>query len=124
MPEILAFDVNETLLDLRVLDPKFEQALGDPGLRVQWFGLMLQVAFVGTMTGSYVSFTQAQHAALQMLASRLNRPINAQAADASSTRCVRCLPIGRFRQHCGGCRPARSGWSRSRIQSVRWPRTS
>ena len=30
---ILAFDVNETLLDLRGLDPLFEEALGDASLR-------------------------------------------------------------------------------------------
>ena len=106
MPGILAFDVNETLLDLRVLDAKFEQAVGDPGLRAQWFALMLQVAFVGTMTGSYVSFTEAQHAALQMLASQLNRPINAQAADGivsamSSLPAHRDVPAALRRLHAG-----------------------
>ena len=30
MATVVAFDVNETLLDLRALDPLFESVLGDP----------------------------------------------------------------------------------------------
>ena len=70
MPRVLAFDVNETLLDLRVLDPLFERAFGDGAMRGQWFAQMLQLAFVGGLTGRYVSFTEAQAAALDMLARR------------------------------------------------------
>jgi 2-haloacid dehalogenase len=70
MRTIIAFDVNETLLDLRVLDPMFQQVFGDAALRPTWFTQMLQVAFVGTITGRYVDFTTAQHAALRMLAAR------------------------------------------------------
>jgi 2-haloacid dehalogenase len=70
MQRIIAFDVNETLLDLRVLDPLFQTVLGDAALRPVWFAQMLQLAFVGTITGSYVDFTAAQHAALHMLATR------------------------------------------------------
>ncbi len=62
MPRILAFDVNETLLDLSALDPLFERAFGDAALRAQWFAQMLQLAFVGVITGRDVDFTTAQHA--------------------------------------------------------------
>lgn len=65
---IVAFDVNETLLDLAALDPLFEEAFGDAALRQQWFGQMLQLSFTGGLTGRYVDFTAAQRAALQMLA--------------------------------------------------------
>ena len=51
MPRILAFDVNETLLDLAALDPLFERAFGDAAVRPQWFAQMLQLAFVGSITG-------------------------------------------------------------------------
>jgi 2-haloacid dehalogenase len=47
----IAFDVNETLLDLARLDPLFEEAFGDAALRQQWFGQMLQLAFVGGLVG-------------------------------------------------------------------------
>ena len=67
---VLAFDVNETLLDLAALDAPFAAAFGDAALRPQWFALMLQVAFVGGLTGTYVDFTTAQRSALAMLAAR------------------------------------------------------
>lgn len=70
MTTVIAFDVNETLLDLRALDEPFAQTLGDASLRSQWFALMLQVSFVGGVTGDYVDFTTAQRAAFTMLAER------------------------------------------------------
>jgi 2-haloacid dehalogenase len=60
---VIAFDVNETLLDLRALD----SLLGGSDKRSRWFGTMLQVAFVGGLTGNYVDFSTAQKAALKML---------------------------------------------------------
>jgi 2-haloacid dehalogenase len=60
---IITFDVNETLLDLSALDP----LLGGTEIRKRWFAQMLQVAFVGGLTGNYVDFSTAQRAALEML---------------------------------------------------------
>jgi hypothetical protein len=37
---------------------------------------MLQLAFVGGLTGEYVDFTTAQHAALRMLAERTGRALS------------------------------------------------
>ncbi|MEV6286185.1 haloacid dehalogenase type II [Kribbella sp. NPDC051770] len=70
MTHVLAFDVNETLLDLQALDPRFEELFGTAATRPLWFGQMLQLAFVGGLTGAYVDFTTAQQAALRMLAER------------------------------------------------------
>jgi 2-haloacid dehalogenase len=72
MASVIAFDVNETLLDLRALDAPFEALLGSAALRPQWFSLMLQLAFTGGLTGQYVDFTTAQRSALAMLAEREN----------------------------------------------------
>lgn len=69
-PRIIAFDVNETLLDLRSLDQHFARVFGDAAIRPQWFAQMLQLAFVGAITGEYVDFSGAQRRALRMLASR------------------------------------------------------
>ena len=80
MQRIIAFDVNETLLDLRALDPIFQRVFGDAAFRPSWFSQMLQVAFVCTITGRYVDFTTAQYAALRMLAAR--RGIDLGDADA------------------------------------------
>ena len=78
---LLAFDVNETLLDLSVLDEPFEELLGDAALRAAWFQAMLQLAFVGGLTGRYVDFTTAQRAALQMLGARLGRDVDERATE-------------------------------------------
>ena len=66
---VIAFDVNETLLDLRALDAPFRRCSA-AGMRPQWFALMLQLSFVGGLTGQYTDFTAAQRGALGMLAER------------------------------------------------------
>ena len=81
MASVIAFDVNETLLDLRALDEPFAALLGSAALRPQWFTLMLQLAFTGGLTGQYVDFTTAQRAALAMLAEREGVPLAASAID-------------------------------------------
>jgi 2-haloacid dehalogenase len=80
-PGVLAFDVNETLLDLSVLDEPFADLLGDAALRPAWFQTMLQLAFVGGLTDRYVDFTTAQHAALRMVARRAGRTITDEDAE-------------------------------------------
>jgi 2-haloacid dehalogenase len=79
---VLAFDVNETLLDLRALDPMFEAAFGDAAARGLWFAQMLQLSFTGTITDRYVDFTTAQRAALVMLAARLGVEVGQETIDA------------------------------------------
>jgi 2-haloacid dehalogenase len=75
MTKVIAFDVNETLLDLSHLDAAFEELLGSAALRGQWFAQMLQLSFVGGLTGEYVDFSTAQHAALLMVAERHGRTV-------------------------------------------------
>jgi 2-haloacid dehalogenase len=86
MTKVIAFDVNETLLDLSSLDAAFEDLFGSAALRGQWFAQMLQLSFVGGLTGRYVDFTTAQHAALHMLAERHGRAIAADQATALVSR--------------------------------------
>ena len=82
MASVIAFDVNETLLDLAALDAPFEERLGDAALRPQWFAQMLQLAFVGGLTGQYVDFTAAQRAALVMVSEREGVPLSADDIDS------------------------------------------
>jgi 2-haloacid dehalogenase len=89
--EVIAFDVNETLLDLRALDPVFEDLFGDASVRGQWFAQMLQVAFVGAITDRYVDFTTAQRAALDMVAQRRGDELPAGASDRVA-EAMRALP--------------------------------
>jgi 2-haloacid dehalogenase len=75
---VCLFDVNETLLNMRALDPLFEEAFGEPGVREQWFGQMIQSALVATVTGEYRDFGTVGGAALDMTAARrsLTLPTN------------------------------------------------
>lgn len=70
MKRILVFDVNETLLDVAALDPLFEDLFGDASVRREWFGQMLQSAFVSTITGTYRDFGTLGMSALAMIARR------------------------------------------------------
>lgn len=91
MPTVIAFDVNETLLDLRALDEPFADLLGSADLRPQWFAQMLQLSFVGGLTHAYVDFGAAQRAALVMVARRLGRTVSDEDARAMVER-MRALP--------------------------------
>lgn len=101
MTTIIAFDVNETLLDLRALDAAFEELLGSAALRAQWFAQMLQLSFVGGLTGDYVDFSTAQHAAMLMLAERHGRSIT---ADQASEIVERMSSLPPHQEVAGGLR--------------------
>ena len=45
MPRVCVFDVNETLLDLRALDPAFAQVFGDAAVRRERRGLDMRKTF-------------------------------------------------------------------------------
>jgi len=67
---VCVFDVNETLLDLTALDPPFERAFGRASVRREWFGQLLQSAFVSIITDAYTDFGTLGRAALEMVARR------------------------------------------------------
>ncbi|MFA9459932.1 haloacid dehalogenase type II [Thiohalorhabdus methylotrophus] len=91
MARTLVFDVNETLLDLRGLDPVFERLFGDAAVRREWFSQVLQWALVATVLGRYHRFTDIGAAALQALADRYQRTLGeADKAEVAAT--MRRLP--------------------------------
>jgi 2-haloacid dehalogenase len=67
---VLAFDVNETLLDLSTLDPLFASAFGRAGVRASWFLTMQGVWMAGTLSGRFVPFDKVAGAALEITAAR------------------------------------------------------
>ena len=69
MSRIIVFDVNETLLDVRHLEPLFEAAFGDKAALREWFSLLLLHSEVATLAGPYYDFATLARAALQMTAS-------------------------------------------------------
>ncbi len=70
MPRTVVFDVNETLLDLRALDPVFEKHFGDPKMRSEWFTQVLMTSMTSTLVGDYSDFASVGAAALGMVAER------------------------------------------------------
>lgn len=78
---VLLFDVNETLLDLRALRPHFEDLFGDGRIMGEWFGLMLRLSLVATVTRTYRPFDELGKAALLMTAQKNNLDISAAKVD-------------------------------------------
>jgi 2-haloacid dehalogenase len=76
MPGTLVFDVNETLLDLRALDPLFEKHFGDANVRRAWFSQVLLSSMTVTLTGDYTDFAKVAGAALAMVAERQGMSIS------------------------------------------------
>jgi 2-haloacid dehalogenase len=90
--KVIAFDVNETLLNLTELDPHFEALLGDAKYRPLWFAQMLQLSFVGGLTGEYVDFRTAQRAALKMVGARAGVTVSDDEAIAMVDRMTMLPP--------------------------------
>ena len=78
MPGTIAFDVNETLLDLGALNPHFESAFGDRGVRKEWFAELLKQAFVTTITHSYSNFGDIGRSALRVMETRHRNDLSEQ----------------------------------------------
>lgn len=68
MREVLVFDVNETLLDLDALQPLFMESFGDRSVMAEWFGLMLRLSLVATITRTYRPFDVLGREALEATA--------------------------------------------------------
>ena len=68
--DILVFDVNETLLDLRALRPHFKRTFGDERVMDEWFGLMLRLSLVATVTRTYRPFDMLGKDALVITAGK------------------------------------------------------
>lgn len=80
MPNILVFDVNETLLDLSALAPEFTRVFGDAGLLEKWFDNVILFAMGLTLANHYRTFGEIGAAALQMLADAEGAPLSEEQA--------------------------------------------
>ncbi|MBG7605952.1 MAG: haloacid dehalogenase type II [Actinobacteria bacterium] len=67
----IVFDVNETLLDLRAMQPRFDAAFGSTDLLAPWFGQLLRHSFVATLTDTYAPFDVLGVDALQLVAAKV-----------------------------------------------------
>ena len=76
MATALAFDVNETLLDLRALEEPFARAFGDASPLGEWFARLLHGSLVATLTDSYEDFGVIGRRALDVVAARRGRELS------------------------------------------------
>ena len=84
-PTLCLFDLNGTLLDLSVLDPHFERAFGDPGVRTVWFRQVLELALTQTTLNAYHRFDLLADAALDMTAAQRGTALSAAGKKAILT---------------------------------------
>lgn len=91
-PEVIFFDVNETLLDLTPLKESVGETLGGrPELAPLWFTTLLQYSLVSTVAGRYNNFDEIGAACLRMVAKNLGLELGGDVTE----RCLapmRCLP--------------------------------
>ena len=80
--EVLAFDVNETLLDLAALRDPFARAFGDAGPLGEWFARLLHGSLVATLTDTYQDFATIARSALDAVAARRGRELSSTERDA------------------------------------------
>lgn len=69
-PEIVVFDVNETLLSLRSLGPAFASVFGDASLMGEWFARMLHGSVVSNELDDFRAFATIGVEALRALAAK------------------------------------------------------
>ena len=79
-PEIIIFDVNETLLSLASLRPGFIEIFGSADLMGEWFARMLHASLVSNHVDDYRPFGQLGTAALLMLGRKHGIDITQQTA--------------------------------------------
>jgi 2-haloacid dehalogenase len=65
---LIVFDVNETLMDLRTMEPIFERIFGDKKDMRLWFANLVMYSVVLTIAGTYAPFTDIGAAVLKMMA--------------------------------------------------------
>jgi 2-haloacid dehalogenase len=65
---LIVFDVNETLIDLRTMEPVFARIFGDKGAMRLWFANLVMYSLALTVAGSYVPFTDIGSAVMKMQA--------------------------------------------------------
>ena len=110
-PEVIFFDVNETLLDLTPLKESVGETLGGrPDLAPLWFTALLQYSLVSTVAGRYNNFDEIGAACLRMVAKSLGLESGGDAAERCLARCAACPPTPMSSRPLNACGMPASGW--------------
>lgn len=67
-PSVIVFDVNETLLDITLLEPLFERIFSDQAIMREWFAQLILYSQSMTLSGLYTPFGELGIGALKMTA--------------------------------------------------------
>ena len=67
-PDVLVFDVNETLLDITTLSPLFGRVFGDEGVLREWFAQLVLYSQTLTLAHRYTPFGELGVGVLKMVA--------------------------------------------------------
>ena len=70
---ILTFDVNETLLNLDGLKIKFKKYFNDENLLSEWFGSVINSAFLCTIVNEQIDFSEVGKKMLISMAEKYNQ---------------------------------------------------
>jgi 2-haloacid dehalogenase len=81
-PEVLVFDVNETLIDIESMEPLFERMFGDPRVLREWFNQLVMYSMTVTLSDNYVDFFTLGQAVLRMTADVHGTAITDEDVDA------------------------------------------
>ncbi|MFC4094956.1 haloacid dehalogenase type II [Euzebyella saccharophila] len=92
-PQVLFFDVNETLLDLTAMKRNIADVLdGNENLLSLWFTTMLQYSLVTSASGQYRPFGHIGAATLQMVAANNQITLSEEKARETVVSALRKLP--------------------------------
>jgi 2-haloacid dehalogenase len=85
-PSILAFDVNESMLDIQHLGPLFHRVFGDKKLVNEWYAQLVLYSEAITLAGGpYAPFFELSQAVLKLMGSIHNVPIRQADIDELGT---------------------------------------
>jgi len=74
--DTILFDINETVLDLASLRPKFEAVFGNAGVTATWFAMLLHTSTVCALTGVKTGFAELAGTMLDTIAARCDVTIS------------------------------------------------
>ena len=79
--DTILFDINETILDLSSLKPKFKAAFGDETVTATWFSMLLHTSTVCIVTNIKTDFATLAGAMLDAIAARSGVELSAVMRD-------------------------------------------
>jgi len=78
---VVLFDINETVLNLGALRPKFKLLLGDENYTDTWFAMLLHSSTVSLLTSVHTDFGTLSKITLESLATKLDVELSSEKAD-------------------------------------------